>query len=315
MEVLMKIIGFTFGAFLLLTIFAPSALGQQTFVASTGVDTNPCSRTAPCRTFQAAVNAAPAGGVVIALDSAGFGSNVTVNKAIEIIAPAGVFAAITVFSGDGIDISAGTGIVLLRGVTVNNQGSTGNGIVDTSAAVVHVESCNVNGFSNGATSGTGLAVKGHGDVEVKDSIFRGNDQGISVQPSSGTALVVIDHCRLEASPSHNGLIAQDGATVTVRNTIAAANTQNGFEVAADSRPAELNIENCISSNNTLNGIDAIALGTAAAIARVSDSTITDNAGTGLLNDGSPAQLLSRGNNTVEGNGSPTAGTIGSFAAR
>src|SRR5215472_14949697 len=76
---------------LFLAVLATSASGQsvRTFVASTGADSNPCSRVAPCRTFQAAVNAVAPGGEVIALDSAGFGSRLDINKSVSVISPCG----------------------------------------------------------------------------------------------------------------------------------------------------------------------------------------------------------------------------------
>jgi hypothetical protein len=294
-----------------------ATLVARAFVSGGGSDTNPCSLTAPCRTFAAALALTESGGEVVVLDSAGYGP-FSITQAVTVQAAPGAYAGITVTSGDGVDISAGvSATVILRGLTFSSQGTSGNGIVLNSAAILHVESCIVNGFTNGLTGGTGLEINGHGNVEVKDCIFRGNDQGISVQPTSGTALVTIDHCRLEASPSHNGLFAGDGSSVTVRNSIASANFQSGFVVSTQSsRAAELNIENCIASNNMGNGISVVGLGPGTSTARVSDSTITDNAGTGLMNSGSPAVLTSRKNNSVEGNLSgATSGTIGSFTAQ
>jgi hypothetical protein len=49
----------------------------RAFVASTGSDANAaqaCARSAPCRTFQAAVDVVDDGGEVIALDAAGYGA-------------------------------------------------------------------------------------------------------------------------------------------------------------------------------------------------------------------------------------------------
>ena len=79
----------------------------------------------------------------------------------------------------------------------------------------------------------------------------------------------------------------------------------------------MNIENCIASNNNLNGVSVLALSSGKVIARVSDSTITDNAGNGLFNNGgSTAELLSRKNNTIEGNVSGNAsGRISAYSAQ
>jgi hypothetical protein len=90
------------------------------------------------------------GGEVIVLDSAGYGTILNLTGSISIIAPQGVYAGISVFSGDGITINAGASdTVILRGLTVGNEGSTGNGIVFNSGGTLHIEDCVVSGF--GAT--------------------------------------------------------------------------------------------------------------------------------------------------------------------
>jgi hypothetical protein len=70
---------------------------------------------------------------VIVLDSAGYGP-VAITKSVSLVAPPGVYAGISVFAGDGIDINVGSSdTIILRGLTVNNQGSTGSGIVFNTA--------------------------------------------------------------------------------------------------------------------------------------------------------------------------------------
>jgi hypothetical protein len=59
----------------------------------------------------------------------------------------GVYAGISVFSGDGIDINAGVfDVVALRGLTVNNQGSSGSGIAFQAGGTFRVEGCAVRGY-------------------------------------------------------------------------------------------------------------------------------------------------------------------------
>ena len=106
------------GASLCFTAKAGAVAGQRTFVsAQHGDDANACSPTSPCRTFAHALSLTAAGGEVIALDSGGYGA-FTISQAVSIIAPQGVYAGITVFSGDGIGITAGgTDVVTLRGLS------------------------------------------------------------------------------------------------------------------------------------------------------------------------------------------------------
>jgi hypothetical protein len=132
-----------------------------------------------------------------------------------------------------------------------------------------------------------------------------------VLTTSGTAQAAIDQVRLEDGGT--GLLAREGSTVTVRNSLASGNGVGFVAYSFSAANAELDIENCAASNNGT-GIVASSASTGVATVRVSNSTVTHN-GTGLANLAAPAVLLSRGNNTVEGNGATTFGTIGSYTAK
>ena len=73
---------------------------QRTFVSGSGLDSNACSLAAPCRGFAAALAQTLPGGEVVVLDSAGYGP-VTISQAVTLVAPSGVYAGISVFSGAG----------------------------------------------------------------------------------------------------------------------------------------------------------------------------------------------------------------------
>ena len=305
-----------FGCLLLVGGLGSIVQGQQrTFVSGLGLDNNPCTRTAPCRTFGQAISMTNPGGEVIVLDSAGYGP-VVINKSISLIAPPGVYAGISVFSGDGITINAGASdTVILRGLTVNDQNANGNGngVIFNTGDTLHVENCVVNGFSG--TTGTGLAFMAAGHLEVKDSIFRDNASGIVVFPASGQALATIDAVRLEGTPTispGSGVIASAGSKVTVSNSLASG-YHDGFIANAGTPNAEISVENCVATGNFF-GIQAISNTTGIALARVSNSIITHNT-FGLLNSGSPAVILSRTDNTLEANTTNTSGTISTYTAK
>ena len=117
-----------------------AALPQRTFVRSDGSDSNPCSLASPCRGFAAAVAAVAAGGEVNVLDSAGYGS-ATITKSVSLISPAGIFAGVSVFPGsDGITVNAGSGTVVLRGLSINGHGGT-HGVALQSAGRLRIENC------------------------------------------------------------------------------------------------------------------------------------------------------------------------------
>jgi hypothetical protein len=82
--IMKKITTFTgiVGTLLCLSLFAAPAHAQatRTWVSGVGDDVNPCSRTAPCKTFAGAISKVAAGGLINCLDPDGFGA-VTVTEA------------------------------------------------------------------------------------------------------------------------------------------------------------------------------------------------------------------------------------------
>jgi hypothetical protein len=297
-----------FGALVLLGVLALSASAQvqRTFVSGQGNDNNPCSLAAPCRTFSTAIGAVGSGGEVIVLNSAGYGA-FPINKAVTVTVPPGVYAGISVFSGDGIAINAGsTDVVILRGLGINQFGGT-NGINFTSGKALHVENCTINGFAAGA----GILETGSGDLFVKDTIIRNNQTGIDVAPATGTARASIDQTRLEGN--QDGVAVGQGGKVSVRNSVASGSSDAGFLATCAAGACELNIDSCLVANN-VTGVSANGTSGGIGTVRISDSEVTDN-GTGLLQQGAGV-LLSSGSNSVEGNTTAnTTGTIGSYTVR
>jgi len=115
----------------------PASAAQRTFVSYRGSDLNPCAVDSPCRSFAAAIAQTNANGEVVAVDSAGYGP-VTITQAVTIVAPLGVHAGISVFSGDGVTINAGLNdVVVLRNLYINSQGGV-NGVTLSVAAALHI---------------------------------------------------------------------------------------------------------------------------------------------------------------------------------
>ena len=308
----MKPFGFLLSVSLCLVAFGPSALAQnqQSFVSGAGDDSNPCTQASPCRTFTEALFQTNLGGEVYVMDTASY-LPFSITKAVTINAPQGVVAGISVSSqtGDGIDILGVPGEVVLRGLSIYNQGSTGNGISFAQSGTLFVENCIINGF--GSASGI---YSNSGSLEVKDSVIRENHIGIQVAASSSRGYANVDRVRLEANGI--GLQTNVGGMATVKNSLISDGTSGlqAFSTGQLHTTAELNVEDCVISNNNGYGVAAISDGNGITTVRVSNSTVTNNT-YGFAAVGTPAVFLSRGNNTVEGNTVATTGTIGSFASR
>src|SRR5437762_1523252 len=130
----------------------------RTFVSGLGSDANPCSRTAPCRTFQHAHDLVDANGEVLALDSAGYGV-LTISKNVT-ISGEGVEATINALSGDAITIATAGLKVVLRSITVEGFGTGSRGINVSAAVDLTIQHCVIHGFTSDGllffvASGTG----------------------------------------------------------------------------------------------------------------------------------------------------------------
>src|SRR5579862_1314580 len=128
-----------------------TALAQatRTWVSGIGDDANPCSRTAPCKTFAGALPKTAAGGEIDVLDPGTFGA-MTVTKAITIDGGGGVVASVSGSSGsNGVTVNAQSGdVVTLRNLSIFGAGTGTNGVRFLAGRALHIEHCYISSFSN-----------------------------------------------------------------------------------------------------------------------------------------------------------------------
>lgn len=313
-----KRIALTISAFFAAAMFlaAPaSAQATRTWISGVGDDVNPCSRTAPCKTFAGAISKTAAGGEINCLDPGGFGA-LTITKAIQIICDntqAGVLVAAT----NGIIINVPTGtFVTLSGLYINGLGSTGvagvNGVYILQSGNITLRNLTINGFRNGygvnfvPNQNASLVMN---NVTVTES---GNGTvgtgGVFIQPAAGiTATATIANSRIQNN-STVGLrldtvgIVGSVINATVDGSVISGNP-TGFLAKA---PASTGTIKAIINRTTIDensgyGISVNGTGTTV---RVGASVISNSA-TGLLINGS-ATLSSFGTNMLAGNGTDGA---------
>src|SRR5579859_6191872 len=162
----------------LLNLLAITVLGttvmygqaSRTWVSGVGDDANPCSRTAPCKTFAGAISKTAAGGEIDALDPGGYGA-VTITKAITIDGGGGQVASVLVSGTNGIVVQAGpSDVVILRNLRINGIGTGINGIRFLTGKALSVENCDIFGFT---THGIDIATAG-GNVFVDNTASSNN---------------------------------------------------------------------------------------------------------------------------------------------
>jgi hypothetical protein len=278
------------------------AATPRAYVSVNGNDLNVCNVPAsPCRTFTGAIGQVTPGGEVIVLDSGTFGGG-TISQAVTINAPAGVAA----LAATPIVVSAGASdVVTLRGITfVSPSPGSGTALSYSAGGGLNVENCVFHGWN------TGIDATAAGRLNVVDTTVRDSaSHGISLFASSGTLLASIVRTRLLGNSY--GLYVYK-ATATIKGSVAAGNFFGLAATSVDATNSEFNVENCLVTHNSGYGIYATGA-SGGGVVRVSGSTVTNN-GTGL-GQTSFGVLLSRVNNTVEGNSIDSAGTIGTLTAK
>jgi len=196
------------------------AQATRTWVSGVGDDANPCSRTAPCKTFAGAISKTAVDGEIDALDPGGFGA-VTITKSITIDG-----CCMTSILGAGttainINITSGTDskkTVRLRNISINGASSGIHGINFIAGLKLYVENCQIYGFQSSASSrGIKANVGASAQLYVKDSNIENNASGIDVSASSGVIVAVMDNVRMGGMT--DGLIMGTGSGGSLRNSV------------------------------------------------------------------------------------------------
>ncbi len=279
--------------------FASLAQAQatRTWVSGVGDDVNPCSRTAPCKTFAGAISKTAANGEIDALDPAGFGA-LTITKSITVEGQGTLAGVLNSTGVNGIvinDASSGspnTIIVSLRNLSINGAGTGADGIRFLSGRTLHVENCVITGQRFSAASDgieinptTGTTF----NISVKDTIIHDSaGDGIRQATSIGTLNASYDGVSLYSNGA-NGLEATGGTANISRSTID-ANVGSGLVASGG---AIINANGNVITSNGANGIN----NTSPSSVRLNDNSIHRN-GTGVAGTGT---YQSFGNNKVIGN--------------
>ena len=177
-------VGTIAGSLVSLALFALPAHAQatRTWVSGVGDDANPCSRTAPCKTFPGAISKTATGGEINCLDPGGFGG-VTINKSIQIICK--VEAGVLVSGTNAIIVNAPANAeVLLEGLDIEGLGTGLNGVSVLANNRVTIRQSSIRNFTQ-----NGVRVNGPAGAQVliQDSYIFGNNNGVDVTGVAGAS--------------------------------------------------------------------------------------------------------------------------------
>ena len=301
-----------------------AAQATRTWVSGVGDDVNPCSRTAPCKTFAGAISKTADGGEINALDPGGYGA-VTITKSITIDG-AGTNASILASGTTGIIVNGANVVVVIRNVSINGSGVPlgTNGVRFLQGSSLTLHNVVIQDFTS---EGVKFAPSGSADFVMLGGAIRGTGSGVLLQPgAAGAANAMIANATIEGTGGY-AIRADDRSTLTVRSAVLYGNATHGINANATSGAVDVAVSDTTSSNNgmygylaqataggtsnvTITGSSALqnlsdgVRSTAGGTVRISGSTIARNGGTGLNAAG--GQILSAGNNVNQANGAAGA---------
>jgi hypothetical protein len=283
---------------------------NTTWVSGVGDDSNACSRTAPCRTFAAAILKTSANGSIRALDSGSYGA-VTITKSITIDGPKDE-TSILASGATGVTINGAGIIVKLRNLTIDGGfTTTGSGIRILNAAAVIIDNCTIMDFTGTGSVGRGISIEtavANVRVTVSSSeLYNMGNVAIHSVPTAGNVLLNVHQTTIYRGAS---------SAINIRNltkaTISYCNLSNntvGAGVILEQTTTEAMISNTVLSNNAFGVFSGVGGGTPTT--RMYACTITGNTTSGLnIPSGS---VFTHGNNAIRGNTgneTPTGASLG-----
>ena len=213
---------------LVVMLFAVPAQAQatRTWVSGVGDDANPCSRTAPCKTFAGAISKTASPGEINCLDPAGFGA-VTITKAINIICDSVSNGGVLVAGTNGIvvNLPSGGGQVMLSGLDFEGLSpgpSAGlNGVQMSGFGKLFIRNSVIRDFSQYGVNEVGGALA---RVVIENTLITNNVLGgLKVLGASGVENdAVIDQCIFDNNGAASITIAGLGTIVVSRSLVEGA---------------------------------------------------------------------------------------------
>jgi hypothetical protein len=219
----------------LFAMSAPAhAQATRTWVAGTGNDADPCSRTSPCKTFAGAISKTAINGIINCIDSGAYGA-LTITKSITIDCH-DVFASIL----NGNDQASFTGVIInvgpdakdpwrtvrLRNIDISGNGYGTVGISILQAAAVILEDLEITGNTKQGISDARTEAMGS-VLTIKNTVIA-NNGGPGIGAGAQTNTIVLDN--VQSIRNAYGISLAKTNTATIARSVFSNNTTAGVEV-------------------------------------------------------------------------------------
>jgi hypothetical protein len=257
-----------------------SAQATRTWISGVGDDVNPCSRTAPCKTFAGAISKTADGGEIDCLDPGGFGA-VTITKSM-------IF-----------DCDSGTGGILASGVNAINVNA------NASTSFVILRNLTINGSAGSAGQGSdapnGIAVVSAHLVGLEDVVMNNFTTNCVTVTSSGTVNLYADDSKFINCGTGSGVAAGANAKVVITRSLIAT---PGLGVSNSAGGSQIFI-----TGSSIGGTTFACQSIAGSFIGASGNTLANN---GTVFNQNGGQIFTGNDNPGFGNGptGPTTGAVG-----
>src|SRR5262249_11720273 len=163
--------------------------------------------------------------------------------------PAGIYAGISVLTGDGVTINAGaTDLVTLRGLSIHGLGGD-FGVLVFSVGILNVEGCVIGGLANTALNFVGAGQLFLSDTVLSASFFGLRAEGVS---AGSRAHVSVHNCQIKNN--FDGIIAFDYVRLSASDSMITGNVGGVTEDSDISSAVNVTLNNCLIANNSFDGI-------------------------------------------------------------
>jgi hypothetical protein len=261
------------------------AQATRTWVSGVGDDANPCSRTAPCKTFAGAISKTANKGEISVLDPGGYGS-LSITKSIT-ISGEGTLAGILSANTNGIIVNANPNDrVVIRNISIEGAGTGVNAVRLLKAAQLSLENVTMAGFTQ---VGVDVSVATNSALFLKNCTINGGVAGVKAYGSAGDLAVLLDHVTIRGATT--GVHALHGTTTLLNSQI----LQSALHGVRAENDASVNI----LSSALIGNATALLADSATSIIRLSNNDIVSN---GLGFGTGAGQIGTAGNNRRGGNG-------------
>lgn len=243
-----------------LVAFSSAQAQSRTWVSGVGDDMNPCSRTAPCKTFSGAFSKTGVNGEINCLDPGAYGA-VTITKSIQIDCHE-IFAGVTNPSTNGVSIlfdsftdtrkSVRLRNINYSGVDTGLRGVNISGGAAVTGTEVFIEDCRFDGNFGSPGNGIRDARSGGGLLSVQNTTIRNmSGSGIATSPASGAATLKVVLNKVQVLNCAFGIAVSTNTRVSIYDSVFSGSTSAGVyaEDFDGGAQAEIAVDHCIVSDN------------------------------------------------------------------